>query len=115
MPGLPSIDGGKAVSASGGNAAVEKLQPTSLHCPFFLSMLTGRSFQVSADKRALWWEVPSVGEDGKTVYTAKEWTWSEYYRETMQAAHAFIHLGVEEFGAVRPAFCAYKNMSMLAD
>ena len=34
------------------------------------------------------------------AYEVCEWTWAEYYAETMKAAAAFVHLGVEQFGGV---------------
>jgi hypothetical protein len=54
----------------------------------------------SGSEPALWWEEPAEGPDGQTTYTVREWTWQQYYDDSMSAAKGFIALGVEQFGAV---------------
>ena len=61
-----------------------------------LTQLFTMAKDLGGDKKALWWEEPL--EDGG--HAIREWTWNEYYDDTMAAARSFIELGVEAFGAV---------------
>lgn len=49
---------------------------------------------INGNSKAIWWEDP---DDNMAV---REWTWNEYYEDTMAAAKSFIALGVEPFSSV---------------
>jgi long-subunit acyl-CoA synthetase (AMP-forming) len=49
---------------------------------------------IGADAKALWWEDPTDS------YEIREWTWAQYYDDTMKVARSLIELGVEPFSSV---------------